>query len=113
MGSSLFSPASSMVQEAIEIVKARGGTVSFDPNVRKEMLKIPEMRAALEYMLQYCDVFLPSGPELMLSDRSARPKPRQSARSWISRRPASSSSVAPRVPVTTTGTGNCGLPASG
>jgi len=67
MGSSLFSfRIIDETKKAIEIVKERGGTVSFDPNVRKEMLKIPEMRAALEYMLQYCDVFLPSGPELML-----------------------------------------------
>jgi sugar/nucleoside kinase (ribokinase family) len=30
------------------------------------MLYIPEMRAALEFMLEYCDIFLPSGPELVL-----------------------------------------------
>lgn len=67
MGSSLFSfRMIDAMKKAIEIVKAKGGTVSFDPNVRKEMLNIPEMRAALEFMLGYCDIFLPSGPELML-----------------------------------------------
>lgn len=67
MGSSLFSfRMVDATKKAIEIVKANGGTVSFDPNVRKEMLRIPEMRAALEYMLGYSDIFLPSGPELML-----------------------------------------------
>jgi tagatose kinase len=67
MGSSMFSfRLIDETRNAIEQVKRAGGTVSFDPNVRKEMLGIPEMRAALEMMLQYCDVFLPSGPELML-----------------------------------------------
>jgi len=67
MGSSLFSfRLIDEARKAIEQVKAQGGTISFDPNVRKEMLNIPEMRAALEMMLQYCDLFMPSGPELML-----------------------------------------------
>ncbi|MEN3929468.1 sugar kinase [Microvirga sp. W0021] len=67
MGSSLFSfRIIDVIKKAIETVKAKGGTVSFDPNIRKEMLSIPEMRAALEFMLEYCDVFLPSGPEISL-----------------------------------------------
>jgi tagatose kinase len=67
MGSSLFSfHIVDEVKKAMEIVKVQGGTVSFDPNIRKEMLDIPEMRAALEYMLQFTDIFLPSGPELLL-----------------------------------------------
>jgi sugar/nucleoside kinase (ribokinase family) len=67
MGSSLFSPlVVNEVKKAMEIVKAGGGTVSFDPNIRKEMLDIPEMRAALELMLQRTDIFLPSGAELLL-----------------------------------------------
>ncbi|MDE2582775.1 MAG: sugar kinase [Rhodospirillales bacterium] len=67
MGSSLFSfHLIDEVRKAIEIVKANGATVSFDPNIRKEMLNIAEMRAGLEFMLQYCDIFLPSGPELMM-----------------------------------------------
>lgn len=67
MGSSLFSPP--LVAEAgqaIRHVKARGGTVSFDPNIRKELLAAPGMREALGAMLRQCDVFLPSGPELTL-----------------------------------------------
>lgn len=67
MGSSLFSFR--IIDEVITALKqvvASGGTVSFDPNVRKEMLNIPEMRAAMEMMLQYCDIFMPSGPELMM-----------------------------------------------
>ncbi len=72
MGSSLFSPA--LVAEAgqaIRHVKGRGGTVSFDPNVRKEMLAIPGMREALGAVLRQCDQFLPSGPELTLLTEAA------------------------------------------
>ncbi len=67
MGSSLFS--SRLIDEAgkaVRQVKAQGGTVSFDPNVRKEMLDAPGMRAALHAMLRQCDLFMPSGPELLL-----------------------------------------------
>ncbi len=67
MGSSLFSPQ--LVEEAaaaVEQVGSRGGTVSFDPNVRKEMLVLPGMREALLRMLRRCDLFLPSGAELTL-----------------------------------------------
>ncbi|MBB3949080.1 tagatose kinase [Aureimonas jatrophae] len=67
MGSSLFSPAVvAVVREAIGQVKARGGTVSFDPNIRPEMLERPGMREALQEILQACDLFLPSGSELFL-----------------------------------------------
>lgn len=67
MGSSLFSfPIIDAVTTAVHQVKAQGGTISFDPNIRKEMLDIPDMKAALELMLQECDIFLPSGPELLL-----------------------------------------------
>ncbi len=66
MGSSLFSAALvAEAEAAVAHVKRRGGTVSFDPNVRKEMLG-PEMGVALQAMLRRCDIFLPSGPELTL-----------------------------------------------
>ncbi|SAK45845.1 ribokinase-like domain-containing protein [Caballeronia hypogeia] len=67
MGSSLFSPSIiDAMKKAVETVKANGGTVSFDPNVRKEMLRIPEMKGALDFILDYTDIFLPSGHEVML-----------------------------------------------
>ncbi|HUA76615.1 MAG TPA: sugar kinase [Acetobacteraceae bacterium] len=71
MGSSLFSfHLIDEVRKAIEIVKANGATVSFDPNIRKEMMDIAEMRAGVELMLQDCDIFLPSGPELLIPTAS-------------------------------------------
>lgn len=67
MGSSLFSfRIIDAMKKAIEIVKGQGGSVSFDPNIRKEMLRIPEMRAALDYILEFTDVFLPGGNEVSL-----------------------------------------------
>lgn len=67
MGSSLFSPAVvDLVTEAIAAVKGRGGTVSFDPNVRKEILGLPGMSRALSRVLAETDLFLPSGGELFL-----------------------------------------------
>ncbi len=67
MGSSLFSfRIIEAMKKVIETVKGHGGTVSFDPNIRKEMLRIPEMREALDFILDYTDVFLPSGHEVTL-----------------------------------------------
>lgn len=66
MGSSLFS--NGLVQAtaaAVHQVKGQGGTVSFDPNLRPELL-VPGLTAALRTMLRQCDLFLPSGPELTL-----------------------------------------------
>ena len=66
-GSSLFSD--SLLQAnltAIKIVKARGGTVSFDPNLRREILGAPGMQDAMTRILGLCDLYLPSGAELTL-----------------------------------------------
>jgi len=72
MGSSLFSPPLvEAAEQAVKHVKARGGAVSFDPNIRKEMLAFPGMREALGAILRQCDLFLPSGPELTLLTEAA------------------------------------------
>uniref|UniRef100_UPI0027D2719E sugar kinase n=1 Tax=Caballeronia sp. BR00000012568055 TaxID=2918761 RepID=UPI0027D2719E len=45
MGSSLFSASIvEAVTKAVRIVKAQGGSISFDPNARKEILNRPAMR---------------------------------------------------------------------
>lgn len=65
MGSSLFSfRIIDAVRQVIQTIKANGGTVSFDPNIRKEMLTIPEMNQAFDYILEYTDIFLPGEEEL-------------------------------------------------
>jgi len=67
MGTALSSPAlAGMVGQALDTVRARGGTVSFDPNLRKEILDAPGLRDALEHVLSRTDLFLPSGDELFL-----------------------------------------------
>lgn len=67
MGSSLSSAHSvDMNLTAAREIKARGGTVSFDPNLRKEMLATRGLRAAMHQIAGLCDLFLPSGNEVTL-----------------------------------------------
>ncbi|MBA3518022.1 MAG: sugar kinase [Rhizobiales bacterium] len=67
MGTSLSIPSVvGWIGEAIGGVKARGGSVSFDPNVRKEMLRNPQIGEALRTVLANADLFLPSGDELLM-----------------------------------------------
>ncbi|MFZ2056226.1 MAG: D-tagatose-bisphosphate aldolase, class II, non-catalytic subunit [Acidimicrobiales bacterium] len=74
-GASLFSAhLSEMTMKAVELVKSNGGSISFDPNIRKEVASDPEVRAALETMLEYCDTFLPSGEELTLLTKATTPE---------------------------------------
>src|ERR1700722_7122702 len=67
MGTALFSPrVIDVVLRAAEAIKERGGTISFDPNLRPEMLNLPGLREACETLFRRCDLFLPSGVELYL-----------------------------------------------
>lgn len=67
MGSSLSSDRFVQINlEAAESVKARGGTISFDPNLRKEILSKDGMPAAMRRILAMTDLYLPSGEELTL-----------------------------------------------
>ncbi len=67
MGTALSAPGIARVaQEAVRRVTARGGTLSFDPNLRAEMLGAPGLREALDDVLDRCDLFLPSGEEVLL-----------------------------------------------
>jgi fructokinase len=65
MGSSLSSPdAIEILLRLVERVKERGGRVSFDPNVRPELVASPGVREALLTVLARCDLFLPSDADL-------------------------------------------------
>ena len=67
MGTALFSPRIvEIVLSAADSIKARGGTISFDPNLRPEILNLPGLREACETLFRRCDLFLPSGVELYL-----------------------------------------------
>lgn len=75
MGSSLYSPSVvKSILAAIRMVKSGGGTVSFDPNLRPEILDSPGMREALLTVLDQTDLFLPSGAELFLFTQSKTEK---------------------------------------
>jgi sugar/nucleoside kinase (ribokinase family) len=75
MGTALFSPRIvEVVLAAVEAIKARAGTISFDPNLRPEILSLPGLREACETLFQRCDVFLPSGVELYLFTEATEEK---------------------------------------
>lgn len=67
MGSALFNEGiRSAVRKAIEICKQTNTKISFDPNIRKELLQNEEMKECLLFVLDHCDIFLPGGEELVL-----------------------------------------------
>jgi tagatose kinase len=67
MGSSLASPAvTRVILQAIALARAQGASLSFDPNLRPELLRRPGMAEAMREILGLCDIFLPSGGELTL-----------------------------------------------
>lgn len=63
MGSALsISGAGEVIKHAATAIKARGGTLSLDPNVRKELLN--GSGSTLETIINSADLLLPSGDEL-------------------------------------------------
>jgi tagatose kinase len=56
-----------IIERAIPVIKARGGTVSLDPNLRKELGADGATRARLRQMVQMADLLLPSGDELFVA----------------------------------------------
>ncbi len=71
MGSALsIAGAWPVLQQALETVKRRGGSVSFDPNLRKELLGSDGMMARFRVILAQTDVFLPSSEEIFLASEA-------------------------------------------
>jgi fructokinase len=65
MGSSLFSARiAAAVRRGVELAKAVGAKVSFDPNIRKELLALPEVAATIDAVLAASDLLLPSEADL-------------------------------------------------
>ncbi len=56
-----------VIERALPVIKARGGTVSLDPNLRKELGADSATRARLDRMVRAADLLLPSGDELFLA----------------------------------------------
>ena len=73
MGTALSAPGLSQVaREAVARITARGGTLSFDPNLRPEILDTPGLREALDEVLAQTNLFLPSGEEIYLFTEARR-----------------------------------------
>jgi tagatose kinase len=68
MGSSLSVNESSReaCYKAIKLTKEGGGKVTFDPNLRPELLSIEKIREICQPVLQVCDVVMPSGDEALM-----------------------------------------------
>lgn len=65
MGSALSMPnACSVIERAAKVIKARGGSVSLDPNLRKELTYDDDTEAHFTQLVQMSDLLLPSGDEL-------------------------------------------------
>jgi fructokinase len=65
MGSSLFSAqVAAAVRRGVELARAAGAKISFDPNIRKELLGLPEVAATIAQVLAVSDLVLPSEADL-------------------------------------------------
>jgi fructokinase len=65
MGSSLINPGlARAARRGVELARAAGAKVSFDPNIRKELLKLPETAATIAAILERADILLPSDADL-------------------------------------------------
>lgn len=65
MGSALSMPgACDVIDRAVDVVKARGGTLSVDPNLRKELRLDTATEVRFAALVARADLLLPSGEEL-------------------------------------------------
>lgn len=53
-----------VIERSAEMIKSRGGSISLDPNMRKELQAGPEASVRFDKMVALCDLLLPSGDEL-------------------------------------------------
>lgn len=74
-GSSLLpGEVSRFVREAVEQVADRGGTISFDPNIRPQLARNPQVLADARAIVKRCSIFLPSEAEIgVLTSTTAEP----------------------------------------
>jgi tagatose kinase len=68
MGCSLSVTASmtEAIFKAVDIAKTVGARISFDPNIRPELLSVERVKVAFERMLNSCDVLLSGRAETLL-----------------------------------------------
>ena len=56
-----------ILDHALEVIRGRGGSVSLDPNLRKELLQHGQTRDRFLSLVTSADLLLPSGDELFLA----------------------------------------------
>jgi sugar/nucleoside kinase (ribokinase family) len=65
MGCSVFNDEMiEIFKNAISIAKAHNVQISFDPNIRKEIMKEEKFKSFILFALESCDIFLPGENEL-------------------------------------------------
>lgn len=65
MGSALAMPSAwSVIERGLDVIRSRGGTLSLDPNLRKELRLDAETEARFAHLVDRADLLLPSGEEL-------------------------------------------------
>lgn len=65
MGSALTMPGFwPVIERALNVIKGRGGSVSLDPNLRKELRYDADTEARMSQLISLSDLLLPSGEEL-------------------------------------------------
>jgi len=65
MGCSIFNyEMIAVFKKAISLAKKNDVLISFDPNIRKEIMEDKEIKAFILYALENCDIFLPGENEL-------------------------------------------------
>jgi len=65
MGSALSMPGAwAVIEPAARAIRARGGSVSLDPNLRKELVHDRRTADRFRQLVVSCDLLLPSGEEL-------------------------------------------------
>ena len=87
MGTSLFSAGiCAAVRRGVELARAAGAQISFDPNIRKELLALPDVAATIAAVLAVTDLLLPSDADLAhlcpghpADDAAARPARRRAS----------------------------------
>lgn len=71
MGTALGIPEIwAVLDYAIDVIKARGGTISLDPNLRKELIG-GQTKERFARLLEISDLILPSGEELLTATDTA------------------------------------------
>jgi sugar/nucleoside kinase (ribokinase family) len=71
MGTALSIPEVwAILEHAIAVIKGRGGSISLDPNLRKELLGRGQVQERFAALIDVADLLLPSGDELFVAGQA-------------------------------------------